>query len=247
MGSDVQSRIYQGETPLYVPIRVAGLPAEALIIADRTEVQLLDADGIVEKLNPAESFHVANDGPSAGERHIHQTIGVSGELYRRLKNRPVRLRIDYFLTLLRLASSHAIPALDGDQRTPALGWCGTKLDPSGSAVRLGCVLPGKPPACATAVLEHKPSGRRNPEQMDCVDYAPYFGQLGPDAMSRPLVEISFLAFRDPSGLARYPVDGPQLAESRVVLRTFEVRDHFVRHLEIPDIRLEELEAQENGR
>ena len=46
-----------------------------------------------------------------------------------------------------------------------------------------------------------------------------------------------LPFREASGLARYLVDGSQLAESQVILRLYEPQDHFTRHLVIPDIRL----------
>ena len=204
--------------------------------------------GIVLKLSPAEPFQLAIEGPPAGERQDPSGYRRLWRVYRRLKNRPLRLRINFSLTLLRLAHSYAIPALDGEQRTPALGWCGTKLHPSGAAVRLGCVLPGKPPGCVTAVLEHKPSGRRNPETIERAGYAPYSWRYGPDAMSRPLAGRNSFPFRDPSGLARFPVDGPQLAESSIVLEKLRGgRTIVTRYLEIPDIRLEELEAQENGR
>jgi hypothetical protein len=52
-----------------------------------------------------------------------------------------------------------------------------------------------------------------------------------------------LPFRDPSGLAKFPVDGPQLPQSRVVIRVYEPEDHFTRSLTIPEIRLKEWEAQ----
>jgi hypothetical protein len=52
-----------------------------------------------------------------------------------------------------------------------------------------------------------------------------------------------LPFRDPSGLAEFPVDGPQLPQSRVVIRVYEPEDHFTRSLTISGIRLEDWEAQ----
>jgi hypothetical protein len=51
-----------------------------------------------------------------------------------------------------------------------------------------------------------------------------------------------LPFHDPSGLAQYPVDGSQLAESRVVLRIYQPLDHFTRRLVIPEIRLKDWES-----
>ena len=51
-----------------------------------------------------------------------------------------------------------------------------------------------------------------------------------------------LPFRDPTGLAHYPVDGSQLAESQVVLRTYQPQDHFTRRLVIPEIRLKDWDS-----
>ena len=51
-----------------------------------------------------------------------------------------------------------------------------------------------------------------------------------------------LPFHDISGLAQYPVDGSQLAESQVVLRTYKPLDHFTRRLVIPEIRLKDWES-----
>jgi hypothetical protein len=50
-----------------------------------------------------------------------------------------------------------------------------------------------------------------------------------------------LPFYDPSGLVRYPVGGPQLAESRVVVTNFQPASHFLRRVLIPAVRLQEWE------
>jgi hypothetical protein len=60
------------------------------------------------------------------------------------------------------------------------------------------------------------------------------GQLVPDGMSRLGIEIRF---HDLSGLAKYPVDAPQLPDSHVVVRVYRAQDHFTRQLIIPEIRL----------
>ena len=45
-----------------------------------------------------------------------------------------------------------------------------------------------------------------------------------------------LPYRDPGGLARYPVDGTQLRESRVVFRVFRPEAHFHRKLAVDNVR-----------
>jgi uncharacterized protein (TIGR03118 family) len=61
----------------------------------------------------------------------------------------------------------------------------TRVNDSGTSVRLNCLKPGKLPSYAMVFLEHVPSGRRNPERIfGHPDYAPYFGQYLADAISR---------------------------------------------------------------
>jgi hypothetical protein len=62
----------------------------------------------------------------------------------------------------------------------------------------------------------------------------------PDALSR---FGGTLPFYDPSGLTRYPVGGPELSESRVLVTAFRSTDHFVKHITIPGVRLQDWEAQ----
>ncbi len=236
-----RTRWDEGDATLYLPLGVAGLPSDVVLKADRSEMRLVGADGKTENLGLGDDLEIRKEGPSDGETRIHHAIHVRGDLYSRIKDQPVRLEIVYSLTLLRLASSHAIPALGGDQRMPGVGWCETKVNQAGTAVRLRCLQAGKGTSCGTVFLEHGASGRRNPAMSACsADYAPYFGQYIPDAMSRFGVN---LPFRDPTGLARYPVDGSQLPESHVVLRVYRVEDHFTRRLVIPGIRLKDWEPE----
>jgi hypothetical protein len=53
-----------------------------------------------------------------------------------------------------------------------------------------------------------------------------------------------LPFGDPAGIDTYPVKEPMLPESQVIARVYEAKDHFVRQLAIPQIRLREWVASE---
>jgi hypothetical protein len=137
-----------------------------------------------------------------------------------------------------------MPAVGGDQRIPGLGWCKTKVNEDETVVELSCMQPGKGPhcgnVCATGFLENATSGRRNPEYFACEpNYSPYFGDFH-------FVMTHFnagLRFRDALGLAHFPVDGPQLAQSRIVNRLYQPTDHLTRQLVIPQITLQEWEAR----
>jgi hypothetical protein len=186
-------------------------------------------------LGPAGDLLVRNEGAGRPENAAHHAIFVRDELYAKMSDQPVRLQIDYSLTLLRLADAHAIQAIGGKQAIAGVGRCETKLNPAGTAVQLACLQAGKPASCTTSFLEHVPSGTRNLEIVHCApDYIPFFAQFEPDAMRRL---VQGLPFRDPAGVGRFPVSGPQLHESRVVVRIYEAEDHFTRRLVIPGARL----------
>jgi hypothetical protein len=231
---------------IYLPMRLSGLPENSGVQSDRVQIRVIDPDGALISALP--SFSIS--GLQTGARRSHggspdqdayQNVPIRGDLYARIKDRPVRLEINYSLTLFTLASSHALPAINGNQRIPGVGWCTTGINPPETAVRLACEQAGRGPDCMTLILEHIPTGQRNPERFGCdADYAPYRDwQIIPDGMAR---FGGNLPFRDPNGLAKYPVNGSKLAESRVLMQIYRAADHFTRKLVIPEIRLSDWEA-----
>ena len=172
---------------------------------------------------------------------VHHGIRVPGAIYNRVKAEPIDVHIDYTFTLFRAAASYAIPARDGDQRMPGIGWCSTMVNDAGTRVLFRCLQPGERPPCLALALEHAPSGQRNPEVSMCApDYSPYPGHVLPDAVSR---FVGSLPFYDPAGSIRYPVGGPQLAEARVVVTDFRPAAHFAKRVVIPAVRLQDWEPQ----
>ncbi len=173
---------------------------------------------------------------------VYQGLAVPPHLYQRIKNQTLRIELDYSLTLLRSAS-YSLPALGGNLQIPGAGRCATAMDNDADDIELTCFQAGGMSNCASAFLEHAPSGRRNPVRFSCSPtYSPYFGQYVPDAMTRFGVG---LRFRDPSGLTKYPVDSSQLAEARVVLRVYQAQDHFTRRVVIPSVRLSDWTSLEH--
>lgn len=162
-GLDTRGR-YSGDVSLYLPLVVDGLPEDAILKADRCEARLIAADGQARSLGRATTLEIRN----AGQQRAGHTINIGGGIYSRFRKQPVRLEIDYSLTLFRLSASYALPALNGDLRMPAAGWCMTRVNESGTTVRLNCLKPGKLPSYATAFFEHVSSGRRNPERTSAI-------------------------------------------------------------------------------
>ena len=237
--SELGRRYNPGEhTSVYLPLQVAGTHKNAFLLTDLVVVRLIVPGGKVAFHGRGEGLEFTDAGPN---NLAYQEIQVPASDYRDIKDQPVRAEVDYSLTLFGLRHSYSVPALGGDERMPGFGWCETKINETETAVELRCMQPGKAPTCATLFLENEATGLRNPPRSSCHgDYSPYSGWYIGDNMSHFGANVPF---RDPSGLAKFPVDGPQLPQSRVVLRVYEPEDHFTRSLVIPQIKLKDWEAK----
>lgn len=223
-----------------VPIRVSGLVPESIVMNDRATVRLMARDGTTlfsgrttVNLGYGDDFPVRT--AEAGEVRVHQRIVFPERVYELVRTQPVRMEIDYSLTLFQLEARNEISAMNGDRRLTGLGWCRTKIDQDGDDIELGCIKTGSAPMCVGVTLENPTNGKRNPESQYCApDYTPYTAHIYPDSTSRFGVGIEF---RDLRGLGKFPVDGSQLADARVILKSYLPAAHFTRRLVIPEIRL----------
>jgi hypothetical protein len=225
---------------LLLPVRVTGVAPGAILMSDRAFIRLIGHDGTtLYRGRTTVNIGYGDDFPaqtnSGSEVRLHQRITVPDGIYKRLRTQSVRAEIDYSLTLFRVAAATTIPALNGNARFSAFGWCRTAVDADGDDIELGCTKIGNAPQCETVALQNPRNGRRNPGTPYCEpDYAPLSPHWRPDLMSHFGADIKF---HDLQQLARYPVDGSQLSEARVALTSYEPVAHFARHLIISDIRL----------
>jgi hypothetical protein len=237
---------------LYLPLRVTGIPVAAVVFMDRADLRISDVSGrtlyqgrtnlTVDGVGSIQDarLEVRQSEPGAAAADVHQRIFIPASIYAGLKDQSVRMEIDYSLTLLRAAAVFSLPASGGTVRLKGLGWCSTRIDDDGDEVQLRCLDTGRTPSCFSAFLQYMPGSIRNPEAHFCdPDYTPLATNLWPDALSRLGGEVPFF---DRSGLTRYPVDGSKLADSRLVIKTYEPREHFMRHLNIPAIQLSRFAA-----
>jgi hypothetical protein len=223
---------------IYLPFRISGLPTESLLQTDHSEARLI-IEGHTQTLQ-ADPWTVGRGGSSNDVvQEIYQPVAIPSAVYKSVREQSVRLEIDDWLTIAQIDSSHALPAIDADQRIPGVGRCGTSINDRQTAITFGCI--GKPPACLRVLLEYAPTGQRNPgEPLGCGSFAPFV--LSP--RFPVLVPFSrLLRFRDPTDLATYPVDGSKLRDARVLVQIFRVQDHFVRRIVIPAIQLKDWEPE----
>jgi hypothetical protein len=238
VAAENRRRRAEGALTVFVPVRVSGLIPNSRLLADRSEVAVIARDGRPVYRGTGNEMELR---ATTAEATIHQGIRVPGAVYSRVKGELVDVQLDYSLTLFQTGATYTLPARDGDQRMPGIGWCATKVNDAGNSVMFRCLQPGERPSCLAIVLEDSSTRQRNPEVSLCVpDYTPYPGHTLPDALSR---FGGTLPFYDPSGLIRYPVGGSRLSEARVVVTAFQPAEHFVRRVTIPAVRLQDWEPQ----
>lgn len=233
---DTGRRVDEATTALSLPLRISGLARDTVLRADHYELRFVGDDGRQVDAGAGQNLEVFNEGDQSSAT-AYQVFRVPTSLYSRYKDQPVNFEIDYSLTLMRLAGAYGLPAINGDQRNPELGWCKTRINEQQTAVQLRCMQPtiaaNKRANCVSGFLEAS-TGIRNPERFACAtDYSPFM-ESETDSLTR--MGINF-PFRDSTGLAQYPVNGPQIPNARAVVRVYEPEEHFSRKLVIPSIRL----------
>jgi hypothetical protein len=134
--------------------------------------------------------------------------------------------VDYYITLLQVARVEYFPATGGSHGVPGVGRCTTHINADHTAVQLDCLEDAKMPTCYTVNLEHIPTGAHNSEASNCLpDYSPIPDLFVRHNLGNHIAEVKFR-----QGDIPYPVNESMLPESRLVLRIYEARDHFMRRL-----------------
>jgi hypothetical protein len=229
IAAENQKRRARGDVTVFVPLRLAGTPGNALLWADRAAVRLVDQSGRVVFQGRGD------DMKRDGAGRAYEAIRIPALVYEANRDHPLDLAIDYSLSVLEPLPPQSAPALGADLRLTSFGRCTTDRDSDGDEIALRCIKPGRSPSCVSTRLEDPASGRRNPETLLCSpDYAPYVLKPFPDALSRFEVETPF---RDRLGLASYPVGEGQLGTARVVVTRYEAQAHLAPRVSARGVRL----------
>jgi hypothetical protein len=240
---NLHRRASPGDTPVLIdlPLHTLGTSSDEMLLVDRLHIQLASEDGRLlyrgPDADPSPGLLAADPADATGP--AHQTIEIPGDVYRKASAAPMRLQMDYWLTLVKVSAEHKIAALDGELRSPDIGLCAANRD--GNIIALHCDSIKQAPFCYSAAL-YAADGRHNPEVFKCnPDYRRHWP---------PLIDVfSFfgleLHLRDPYGVAHYPVNSSELGTSYILLKIYAERDHFKRTLSVADLQLERL--RENSR
>jgi hypothetical protein len=211
---------------VFVPVNVQGLGNGELLDADRASARLVTPDGRTIELRQNPQVHDFRGGI------FHQSIAVPQEIWNLLKDQSVRLEMDYSLTMLTPGPDHTIPALGGNQWVPEIGRCATRMNSDDTQIEFGCLFPGGN-SCVTTFLQNARTGQITAQDRSCrPDYAPYFGRLEGDSLSRTYANFLIKG-----------VNASELKDAEVVARVYRPVAHFTRQVVIPNLRLSDWTAK----
>src|SRR5262249_29879264 len=108
---------------IVLPLRVTGLPAGAILHADRSFIRLVMADGSILFRGTGQVFDVRAPTDGSDCRLIGQTMLVPQKIYERATDKSLRLEADYSLTLLRARTLPRMAAIEGRLTNRDVGQC----------------------------------------------------------------------------------------------------------------------------
>lgn len=233
--------VADGYTPIYLPLRVTNISPGLMLVAEDLRAKFTTADGTSDTYRTVLNLPIQVPGQAGLAMPLYQVLWVPPDFYRNHADQRVRVNIDISFGVLRPLGTYEIAPVRGTVRTPDGISCATRNNPN-RAIQLSCLQPANLPVRVTAGLFDHASGRRNPAATRFMySDAPYAFD---DDM---IVHFgSNLPFRAADTGAPYPVGPAQLATSSVVLTTSKPLTHFMRHITIPNLRLNEWKTEIPG-
>lgn len=237
-----------------LPIRITGLPADAVVRVDYLGLRLVSADGRVlyrtaEKnrfltwlLNEddGQSFKLYNGGPGLAVRAFHQQFSLPPEVYHAIENVPLHVEVDYALSVLGRRATAVVPALFSSRTVAGLGICGSRIGSNvPDTIEIWCRRTSDNAHCSLVTAEDTATGARNPLSDQCEpDYQPRL--LAAAEKLAPAMPVIFFAYPPYADKAHFPVSLAQISTTRLAIASYGPQAHVWRHVATPLLRLSDL-------
>jgi hypothetical protein len=240
---------------IHLPVRVDGLPVDAVLRVDLSDTYAIDASGNRKHFSVDHSQDFFENGPA----HLRITMDpLSRDGMARpindplLKSAPFRLELELSMTLLGLAASYEAQSMADLAEVRGVK-CpyrerglteGDDLNESMAYVMCSPVL--EPPTCVALLLKDLPTPLVLRRSLTCgQDYGPYAGRLRPGG--KGVYAVAHL--RDPNGTVRFP-EGPMWKDFQdnapAALQFYEPIDHFTRKVVTSAMQLNDWTAVQLG-
>src|SRR5579871_757014 len=222
-----------GTELIEVPLQVEGLAPAAVLLTDRIEVRVLDAQGGVRYRALLPYSPAALKARAGTAQEPNYPVAQALQLPRALlgAQAPV-VMLHYWLTMLEPVAEVRLPARHGEVRLPGVGSCATDADAGTLSVR--CEQVGRAPFCYQAVLEGDAGSAVPIEGSKCwPDYRPYGAML--NALSFYGLDLPLP--RDAHAPVGAGLDPARLARASVRLRLYGNARHTERSVRTSDYRI----------
>lgn len=225
----VTGKTHVGSVRIVLPIEVSGVPAGSILHGDHAEIRLSDTRGTIYR-GAGRVFDLR--APAQGRAELGQVFDLPKAIYRQAVRQPLRLRIEYSLTLLRRRALSVL-AVPGAGQLPQLGRCADRIDPNGKALDVACMVAGAEPPCLAMQLIVG-SGTRGPRALRCqLSYAPAALRVSVDPIDRFQSRLPLSALGAAAGAGGWP----RGARVRFVL--YKPQAHFSRRIVVQGVQLAE--------
>jgi hypothetical protein len=234
-----------GITRAEIPLRVAGIPPNAMLLIENSALRIRDAQGSIvyagnngcvrfDRFSGSEcsaaNFRVRVKR-TPGEASFHYPIRLPNGVYEQVGSKFVRLELDYYVTLLVLDDVSMVGP-EGLQ-TP---WCA--MERNADRVLFRCLNTVAVPACTRVEGPYNATHRIVPESENCrPDYAPLHFNRFPDVVHRREDTFWF----PPTGNSSYSTSsyGSNLLrdEDPLTVKAYHARSHFKRSMMVENVRL----------
>jgi hypothetical protein len=215
---------------IVLPFKVTGVPAGTILHGDHVALRITGPRGGVYR-GSGWNFDLQVHEPGASLLGV--ALNIPKGLYERLAHRPLNLRLEFALTLLR---PHAFElGIPSRARLPGLGRCAVREQAGamGPIADVACMRMGLEP-CVTAQFDPSPGGGLiGDELLHCpLDYEPALLQRARRPINHFEIKVLPLVSGPGAGRTRFSV-----SNSRITLSEYLPMAHFMRSVALQDVDL----------
>jgi hypothetical protein len=244
-----QSRVYETDSKLYIPIQIQGLPPNTALKSEFWDSHAITASGRTIHVSRDTQQDFMANGPAHLKIGLEPITGFAPDNARNnpeTKDKPFQLEIELSMTLLKSDELTSLPSVWGPRSltnrpcrmtsTTVSGAFGEDfVDPRDLDVEFICapVVPKAP--CVSMVLIDLPSPWVQRASLSCFrTYSPLPHQV----LSGGDGAIAHAYFYDPARNEEFfGTEGDKLANTKLDLHWYKPVDHFTRKIVIPNVRL----------
>ncbi|HKE95419.1 MAG TPA: hypothetical protein VKB34_13990 [Povalibacter sp.] len=225
-------------TTVILPLQIAGLPADHLLLIENTTLRLVDSGSVILRTDNPSCYgsgptcwdHSPVSADIIGDATIDYPIQLPTAVYARIRDKPIQVELQLSLTVLGRTSHNVISnQKDYERLDLGRGQCLVARSAwGGRDVDLRCLRTTPPPACRRVFIDD--AGTPSVIVQCQPDYRTAWLRVFPDMLERdpPISGDSF-----PRSMERSSTPGT------LTLETFAPDARFARNIIIPGIHLGE--------